>query len=132
MSFYTLCFIHRSVLNCTMEEKKHPLSFISDRINFYSRYAKINRFLYKISQTIIIITAAITPILAALETRKLNEVNGLTYTIISSSILAIFEGLTRLFRFRDLWLRYRHTANLLLREKRLFDNGIDKLSLIHI
>jgi len=103
-------------------------SYIEKKINFYRKYAKINRIFHVIFQTLIVIFVAITPIFAAIEgfSGKLisNGESGITYTLITSSILAILEGVSRLFRFRNLWLRYRNTCNQLNREKRKFNQRI--------
>lgn len=100
---------------------------IRPKITFYTRYAKINRILYVGTQTLIVLLAALTPIFAALESGMVPNLDAnpkLTYTLISSSVLAVLEGISRLFRFKNLWLRYRNTSNNLLSEVRQFTNSI--------
>lgn len=100
---------------------------VKPKIAFYTRYAKINRILYVGTQTLIVLLAALTPIFAALESGLVSTAGAnpqLTYTLISSSVLAVLEGISRLFRFKNLWLRYRNTSNNLLNEVRQFTNTI--------
>lgn len=108
-------------------EKGYLESEILLKISFYKRYAKINRMLFLGIQTLIVILAALTPIFAALEGRgggDTSDSSVLTFTLISSSILAVLEGISRLFRFKNLWLRYRDTANNLINEVRKYKNNI--------
>lgn len=98
------------------------------KIAFYTRNARINRSMYIGSQTIIVILAALTPIFAALEkggSGIFQENQALNYALISSSLLAVLEGVSRVFRFKNLWLRYRNTANDLANEVRQYQNQID-------
>ena len=101
------------------------------KISFYARYARLNRLLHLSTQTIILILAALTPIFAAIESDSgvisssvFSASSNITFTLISASILAILEGVSRLFRFQNLWLRYRRTANLLSTEHRHYLHGI--------
>ena len=102
------------------------LKQVEQKVNFYTRYARLNRLLHLCTQTIILILAALTPIFAAMEadsgsiSNSMFASSNITLTLISASILAVLEGLSRLFRFQNLWLRYRKTANLLSNEHRQY------------
>lgn len=97
------------------------IAFIQEeKIPLYVRNARINRFLHHLTQTLIVVFAATTPIVAALEKGKNNGT--FEFTIIISASLAILEGISRLFRFKDIWIRYRKTSNLLINELREFES----------
>jgi hypothetical protein len=104
---------------------KTYLEFVENKSQFYSKNAMLNRYLHVSSQTIIVVLVALTPIFAAIESSHLMtqaEGQGLLYTLILSSILAVVEGIARIFRFKNLWLRFRVAANTLENAKRQFTN----------
>jgi len=105
-------------------EKTSIEEFISilekEKIQFSLRKALTYRSLHHITQSLIVTFAAATPIVAALE--QGNTTGSFRYTIIVSSILALLEGLSRLFRFKEIWIRHRKTSNLLNNELREFKN----------
>jgi hypothetical protein len=84
-----------------------------DRIPFFERNSKINRVLHLGSQSLILILAALTPVFAAL-----NEFTG--FAVISGAALAILEGVTRLFRYKEIWVQHRKTSMSLKKEIRLY------------
>lgn len=106
------------------KHKEMDIKYLDERIRFYEKNAKLNRRLYLISQSVIIILAALTPILAAIELGHTTLT--IKYTLLSSTLLAIFEGLTKVFRFEKQWHRYRTTSNQLGSEYRKFKSGINE------
>lgn len=101
------------------------LSFVKNtKLPFYEKHAKLNRRIYLILQVLIVVFAALTPIFAVSMLKDSNF--GKIATVISSTILAILEGASRLFRFKNIWVRYRNAFNSVNNEVRKFENQIDE------
>lgn len=107
-----------------------------DQMNWYDRKASLNQKQYKKWTLVVIILAAITPILAALDAKSLVlafTFNGyainedllaqlLKISLITiSAIVAIGSTILKTFKYQDLWIDYRQTCEHLRHEKFLFD-----------
>lgn len=78
-------------------------------VNWYDKKSILNKRLTYLFQIPILIFAAITPILAALEYT--------IYTIISSAIVAAGLYILKFCKFETLWHTYRSTCETLKKEK---------------
>ena len=83
------------------------------QVSWYNTKAQKNKFCTNLFQIIIIVFAAITPILAAL--------NKIIFTIITSSIVAIASGLLKYLKIEDHWQNYRTICETLKKEKHYYD-----------
>lgn len=105
-------------------EKTSIEEFISilekEKIQFSLKKAQTYRSLHHITQSLIVAFAAATPVVAALE--QGSGSGSFKFTIVISSILALLEGFSRLFRFKEIWIRHRKTSFLLKNELREFKN----------
>ena len=87
----------------------------NERLPFYEKNASLNRILHLFTQTLILTLAAITPVFAALTGYA-------SYAVASGATLAILEGVTRVFRFKEIWVTHRYTKEMLKREIRMFQS----------
>lgn len=101
-----------------MDQKAYLSNRVDDQINWYSKKSKFNQNRYKLLKTIMILVSVTIPFLAGLIKGDSNilkiavGVGGIT--------IAGIEGILSLYKYQDLWIQYRLTAEMLGREKILF------------
>lgn len=89
----------------------------ADQVDWYDKKSIYNKRLADIFQISIIILAAITPILAALELKE--------ETILTSALIATLTGIFRYCKFDELWHNYRTICETLMKEKNFYDFKIN-------
>lgn len=87
------------------------------QVNWYDRKSIQLKILTHVFQIPIIVLAAITPVFAALEFKKI--------TIISSACVAAGIGILKYCKFEELWHNYRTTCENLKKEKAYYDLKTD-------
>jgi uncharacterized protein DUF4231 len=101
-----------------MDQKAYLSDRVDDQINWYSKKSKFNQNRYKLLKTIMILVSVTIPFLAGLikgESDILKIAVG-----VGGILIAGIEGILSLYKYQDLWLQYRLTAEMLGREKILF------------
>ena len=98
---------------------------LDDQINWYSGKANQNKARYHGSQVLIIIAAALIPVIniidfAPIETRIFS-------TILAGTIIGA-AGILQLKKFQENWILYRATEEILKKEKNMFENGAGEYS----
>ncbi len=79
---------------------------------WYSTKARYNKKWMNTVNVLVILTGAVTPILAALQFTL--------STVITSAVTTIGLSLLRFFKFDELWLNYRSTSEMLKKEEQHF------------
>jgi Protein of unknown function (DUF4231) len=82
-------------------------------IAWYQKHATTSRLSYCTIKLLQILLAAFVPVAAGLSAPKL-------VTGSLGGMVVVLEGVQQLFRFHDNWVRYRQTAEDMLREKYLY------------
>jgi len=101
----------KKVLKMSMD--KYIKERYQDQVDWYDKKAQKNKLWANIFQITIIVLAAITPILAALDK--------IMFTIITSSVVAIVSGLLKYLKIEDHWHNYRTICETLRKEKHYHD-----------
>lgn len=104
-----------------MTEQDYLSQRIDDQINWYSKKSTFNKKRYQIIQALVIIISASIPVLAILITFSdaiLKMAVG-----IAGVLIVVLEGMLSLYKYKDIWLEYRMTSELLNREKLLYLTG---------
>lgn len=104
-----------------MTEQDYLSQRIDDQINWYSKKSAFNKKRYQIIQALVIIISASIPVLAILITFSdaiLKMAVG-----IAGVLIVVLEGMLSLYKYKDIWLEYRMTSELLNREKLLYLTG---------
>ena len=104
-----------------MDQKTYLIERVDDQISWYNKKSKINQTRYKSLKTIVIIVSVSIPVLAGMISDGDNWLK-IVVGICGASIAGV-EGILSLFKFQDLWLQYRLTAEMLEREKIIFLTG---------
>lgn len=96
-------------------------TYIKDRIDgqikWYSGKSSSAQKRYKRLKVITLLCAVLIPFLTGL----VDEIAWMNYVIGGLGVLiAAIEGIQSLYKYRELWLEYRSTAELLKREKLIF------------
>lgn len=103
-----------------MSETNNHESYFNGRyltaISWYDNKSKWNKKLYYLFQIILIVFAAITPILAVIDLKW--------FTTISSAIVAISASLIKFLKLEENWLNYRTICETLRKEQYLFSSSI--------
>jgi hypothetical protein len=91
-------------------------AYISTRFEperkWYSAKARFNKKWMNTLNVLVILTGAVTPILAALQFTL--------STVVTSGVTTIGLSLLRFFKFDELWLNYRSTSEMLKKEEQHF------------
>ena len=101
-----------------MDQKTYLAERIDDQINWYSAKSKTYQTRYKILKVIVIISSVTIPFLVGLITDETTYLKIIVGVI--GVLIAAIEGILSLYKFQDLWLQYRMTAEMLQREKLIF------------
>ena len=96
--------------------EKYLIERYQNQVTWYDKKSIHNQKWAKRYRVAIIVIAAITPVLAALELKWL--------TIISSALVAVMVGVLQYCKFDEHWHNYRMTCETLKKEKVLFDYRI--------
>lgn len=80
-------------------------------VSWYNKKSVLNKKVYYCFQIMVIIVAAITPILAVLELKW--------PTVISASLIAIATGIIKFMKLEEHWLSYRTICETLKKEPNL-------------
>ncbi len=101
-----------------MDQNDYLVNRIDNQIEWYNTKSKYNQNRYKFLKTIVIIVSVTIPFLAGL----INGADDILKIIVGVGgiLIAMFEGIIALYKYQDLWLQYRLTAEMLEREKVLF------------
>lgn len=98
-------------------------NYLKDRyyaqIEWYDKKAVQNKRKYNFFQWSLIILSAITPIMIALDLRKL-------IPIIVSSLVAILTTGIKTFKYQENWINYRTTCETLKKEIHFYNSGINE------
>lgn len=92
---------------------------VENQINWYSKKATENKKRYHFSQIVIIIAAALIPIinvidLATMEIRLFSSILG--------TIVIAITGIIQLKKYHENWIMYRSTEEALKKEKYTYEN----------
>ena len=100
-----------------MDEKAYLQDRLDDQIKWYDVKSQHNQRLYKYLRIVEITAAACIPFLAAYvaEMSLMKAIVG-----ILGILVTVVAGLVTLYRFQELWIEYRTTAESLKHEKYLF------------
>ena len=96
-----------------MSIQKYVKERYNNQVKWYDNKAIEYKRLANIFQITIIVLAAITPILAALDQK--------IFTIITSALVAIASGLLKYLKIEDHWHSYRTICETLRKEKHYYD-----------
>lgn len=104
------------------EFKKYLKERYEEQINWYDKKAGKNQKAYKILQWGVIVLAAITPVLVAIESTSLLRF----IAVISSFLVAAGTTILKAFKYQENWINYRTTCETLRKEIYYFNAGIDE------
>ncbi len=97
-----------------MDAEQYLAERVQDQIDWHDAKSSANQRSFKALQVVIIVASALIPLLAGFEDRA----GGLTYAIGAIGVLvAVLTGVVSLYRFNELWIDYRLTAEALSQEK---------------
>ena len=102
-----------------MEKKDYVETRLADQINWYDKKSVWNKKLYYWFQSLVIILAALIPLLSGL-TEDFGKSIGILIGFLGA-IVAILSGLLALYKFQEKWTSYRTTSETLKHEKYLFE-----------
>ena len=104
-----------------MPEQDYLSQRIDDQINWYSKKSTFNKKRYQLLKALVIIISASIPVLAIIITGN-DEMLKIAVGVAGVLIVAL-EGLLSLYKYKDIWLQYRMTAEVLEREKLFYLTG---------
>jgi len=103
-----------AVFDKYLEERYYP------QIDWYDKKANLNQNIYRIIQWIVIILAAVTPILVVI---------GGTWerwiAVIISALVAIGTSTLKAFKYQENWINYRTTCETLRKEIHFYNANVD-------
>lgn len=101
-----------------MDQKTYLTERIDDQIKWFSNKSKTNQNRYKLLKLIVIIASVTLPFLVGF----INDENDILKIIVGviGVVIAGIEGILALYKYKDLWLQYRLTSEMLQREKLFF------------
>ena len=101
-----------------MTEQDYLSQRIDDQINWYSKKSTFNKNRYQFIKALVIITSASIPVLAILIK---SNVDFLKVVVgVAGVLIVALEGILSLYKYKDIWLKYRMTSELLNREKIMY------------
>jgi hypothetical protein len=101
-----------------MTEQDYLSQRIDDQINWYSKKSTFNKNRYQLLKALVITISASIPVLAIAikgDDDMLKMLVG-----IAGVLIVVIEGILSLYKYKDIWLKYRMTSELLNREKILY------------
>lgn len=104
-----------------MTEQDYLSQRIDDQINWYSKKSTFNKNRYLLFKALVIIFSSSIPVLAIMIT----ENDQLLKMIVGMAgvLIVVIEGILSLYKYKDIWLEYRLTSEMLNREKLLYLTG---------
>ena len=94
---------------------------LEDQLKWYSKKSSFNKNRYRLLKSSVIAISVTIPFLAGLIK---GDGDWLKIAVgVGGVMVALLEGLLSLFKYQDLWLEYRVTAEQLKREKILYETG---------
>lgn len=103
-----------------LSEPLTPEDYLTNRVDeqleWYSRKSTANKNLYLRLQCFSLVAASMIPLIAL----TFDTYQARVAVAVIGASTAIVSGLLSLFQYRDLWIDYRSTAEVLKREKYLF------------
>ena len=104
-----------------MSEQEYIESRVDDQITWYNKKSAINKKYHLRLRALIIIFSAVIPFATGYNSVDFPLID---YIIgILGVLIAIFTGLSTLYKFQDQWSNYRMTGEALLHEKYLFQTN---------
>lgn len=93
---------------------------VEDQIAWYDKESSINKRNYLCFQTITFVTAALVPVFSIFSEDLWARV---IVTILGSAAM-VTTGILALFKYLELWIKYRTTAESVKHEKYMFQTGM--------
>jgi len=106
-----------------MEQNDYLEVRLEHQINWYSNKSLTNKKLFYWLQSLVIILAAIIPLLSGF-VDDFGKCMGMLIGFIGA-VVAILSGLLALYKFQEKWTAYRTTSETLKHEKFLFETHTD-------
>ena len=107
--------------------EKYLTDRYEDQIKWYSAKASTNKQRFQYFQWMVIILAAVTPVLVTAGKANLPKGWGnwiFGTTVVVSILLAIGTAGIKAFKFQENWTNYRATAERLIQEKYYYDGNV--------
>ena len=92
---------------------------VEDQIGWYEKKSSWNQKRFKFYQMSIIIFGALIPLITVVDFQEL-DVYARFLIALLGSLIAIFSAIINLYKFQENWVKYRATAETLIREKYLY------------
>ena len=89
---------------------------VEDQIEYYDRKSSINKNWFNVFQIITLVASVSVPVLSIFTSAMWARV----MVAILGAATALTTGIVSLYRFRELWIEYRTTAESLKHEKYMF------------
>ncbi len=103
------------------DEIKNYLTSLTNRIEWYEQKCKKYKNLFYVLCSLEIILSASIPFLAGVLDSN-NQISKMLIGVFGVAI-SIISGFTAFFKFRDQWISYRRTIEILKKERNLFVTG---------
>lgn len=97
----------------------------TDQVNWYNQKACKNQKNYILTQAILIIFAALTPVIVTLQGKYLENEILFWASIVTSAVVAILATVQKTFRYQENWINYRATCETLRKEYYLYQGEVD-------
>ena len=104
-----------------MTEQDYLSQRVDDQINWYSKKSTFNKKRYQFIKTLVIIISASIPVLAIIITGS-DEILKIAVGV-AGVLIVVLEGILSHYNYKDIWLEYRMTSEMLNREKLLYLTG---------
>tara|TARA_B110000908_G_scaffold159239_1_gene201201 strand:+ start:803 stop:1231 length:429 start_codon:yes stop_codon:yes gene_type:complete len=104
-----------------MSDKEYLESRVDDQIAWYNKKSSINKKYHLRLKALIIIFSSLIPFATGYNSIDRPWVDYIIATL--GVLIAVFTGLTTLYKFQDKWSNYRMTGEALLHEKYLFQTN---------
>ena len=101
-----------------MTEQDYLSQRVDDQIDWYSKKSTFNKKRYQFIKSLVIIISASIPVLAIFITG--NDGYLKMAVGVAGVLIVVLEGMLSHYNYKDLWLKYRTTSELLNREKILY------------
>lgn len=101
-----------------MDEKQYLAQRVDDQLKYYSTKSSWNQKRYRWFKLLTIVMAVLIPFLSGFSPCEFEYVGALVGLL--GVLIAFSEGVLTLFGFRENWVEYRMTCEMLKQEKMLF------------
>ncbi|MGH1486027.1 MAG: DUF4231 domain-containing protein [Cellvibrionaceae bacterium] len=112
-----------SEMNVSGDNKMNAQDYIDERvegqISWYENKSSWNQRRFKFYQLSIIIFGALIPLITVVDFHEY-DVYARFLIALLGSLIAIFSAIINLYKFQENWVKYRATAETLIREKYLY------------